>query len=167
MSVARVPCLVAAALACYALGCGCDPGQGSDPAEIVVAFREYLKAIGEGDAKGTCDKTFLSTDLPEPLGDRLGFPTSGPHRPADWKKHFDECVRGFDERGVQAAPRLKKVVRVTTGGPSADADGISASAKVRAVTVGSSPGSSPDPLWLRTTTWVKFEGDWKLVAEVR
>ncbi len=166
MAPCRADWLVAAALACYAVGCGWNSGESSDRSQVVEAFGAYLEALREGDAEGACKKTFLSTDLPEPLGEQLGFPTTGPHRPTDWKKHFEECVRGFDARGGQAVPRLKRVVRVTTGGPSADADGISASAQVRAVTVESSPDSAPDSSFRRTTTWVKFEGDWKLVGDV-
>jgi hypothetical protein len=69
---------------------------------------------------------------------------------------------------------IKKILRVVLGGPTAEDDGITASATARAwVTLDYPPPTAGRPSYVADTLsfrhtfkLVKFRGDWKVVGEV-
>jgi hypothetical protein len=157
----------AAVVVSAVVGCGGDSDHGSEREAIVAALEEQAAAVRDHDAERYCAKTFLSTDLPEPLGERLGLSTTGPHRASDWQSHFEQCAREFGDNGeFDGKPRIKRVLRVVEGGPAFKEAGIAASARARARIAVNYPDPTPDSSYWRTFKLVKFQGDWKVVGEV-
>ncbi len=138
-------------------------GARTTEADLVRhAIQDQLTALREHNAPLFCRKTFSTAFLPPALAAHLGVRAGQPGTPAAWDAENAQCSRSFGRRGefnhYSGLPRVA-VLGVRVQDAADPQSGISGTAKatVRYELAGKS--------LVRTTTLVKYRGDWKNLFE--